>query len=74
VSVPYLALLSAVFGHLLFYTPVSRGAVSRLSIRLYLVPVVSVIGGALLLNEGLTPSVVVGGGPMLVAVAVSTWK
>jgi drug/metabolite transporter (DMT)-like permease len=74
VSVLYLALLSTVFGYLLFYTLVSRGAVSRLSIQLYLVPVVSVVGGALLLNEGLTLPVLVGGGLMLVAVAVSTWK
>jgi drug/metabolite transporter (DMT)-like permease len=74
VSVLYLALLSTVFGYLLFYTLISRGAVSRLSIQLYLIPVVSVIGGALLLNEALTLSVLVGGGLMLAAVAISTWK
>jgi len=73
-SVLYLSLLSTVFGYLMFYTLVSRGAVSRLSIQLYLIPVVSVIGGALLLSEPVTTSVVAGGGLMLVAVAVTTWK
>ena len=47
---------------------------TRLSIQLYLIPVVSVIGGALLLNEPLTLSVLVGGGLMLVAVGISTRK
>ena len=73
-SVLYLSLLSTVFGYLLFYSLVSRGAVSKLSIQLYLVPVVSVIGGALLLGEAVTASVMLGGGLMLAAVAVSTWK
>ena len=73
-SVLYLSLLSTVFGYLMFYALVSRGAVTRLSIQLYLIPVVSVIGGALLLNEPLTATVVVGGGMMLVAVAVTTWR
>ncbi len=74
VSVLYLGLGSIVFGYLLFYALVSRGAVSRLSIQLYLIPVVSVIGGNLLLAEPFTASVVVGGGMMIAAVAVTTWK
>jgi drug/metabolite transporter (DMT)-like permease len=74
VSVLYLSLLSTVFGYLMFYALVSRGAVTRLSIQLYLIPVVSVIGGALLLNEPITVSVAVGGGMMLAAVAIATWK
>ncbi len=73
-SVLYLALLSTVFGYLMFYAMVSRGAVTKLSIQLYLIPVVSVVGGAFLLNEPLTLPVLVGGGMMLTAVAVSTWK
>ena len=73
-SVLYLSLLSTVFGYLMFYALVSRGAVTRLSIQLYLIPVVSVVGGALLLNEAVTPSVVAGGALMLVAVGISTWK
>ncbi|MDE1858087.1 MAG: DMT family transporter [Thaumarchaeota archaeon] len=73
-GVLYLALLSTVFGYLMFYAMVSRGAVSRLSIQLYLIPVVSIIGGALLLSEQITATVVIGGGMMLAAVAISTWK
>jgi drug/metabolite transporter (DMT)-like permease len=73
-SVLYLSLLSTVFGYLMFYALVSRGAVTRLSIQLYLAPIVSVIGGALLLNEPITVSVAVGGGMMLAAVAIATWK
>jgi drug/metabolite transporter (DMT)-like permease len=74
VSVVYLSLLSTVFGYLLFYALVSRGAVSRLSIQLYLIPVVSVVSGALLLAEPVTSPVLIGGGLMLTAVAVATWK
>ena len=73
-SVLFLSLLSTVFGYLMFYTLVSRGAVTRLSIQMYLIPVISVIGGALLLNEPVTLSVAVGGGMMLVAVGIATWK
>ena len=70
----YLALLSTVFGYLMFYTLVSRGAVTRLAIQLYLIPVISVIGGALLLDEAVTPAVILGGGLMLFAVGITTWK
>ena len=73
-SVLYLGLLSTVFGYLMVYTLVSKGAVTRLAIQLYLIPVVSVIGGALVLAESVTPSVVVGGAMMLVAVGITTWK
>lgn len=73
-SVLYLSLLSTVFGYLMFYTLVSRGAVTRLSIQLYLIPVVSIVGGALLLGEAITVPVVVGGGMMLTAVAITTRK
>jgi len=73
-GVLYLGLLSTVFGYLMFYALVSKGAVSRLSIQLYLIPVVSVVGGALLLSEPVTPSLILGGGMMLGAVAISTWK
>ena len=74
VGVIYLSLLSTVFGYLMFYTLVSRGALTRLAIQLYLIPVISIIGGALLLTEPVTPAVVVGGGLMLVAVGVTTWR
>jgi drug/metabolite transporter (DMT)-like permease len=74
VGVLYLSLLSTVFGYLMFYTLVSRGAVTRLSVQLYLIPVVSVVGGALLLAEAVTPAVVAGGALMLLAVGITTWK
>jgi len=74
VGVVYLALLSTVFGYLMFYAMVSRGAVTRLAIQLYLIPVVSVVGGALLLAEPVTASVVVGGAMMLIAVGITTRK
>jgi drug/metabolite transporter (DMT)-like permease len=73
-GVLYLGLLSTVFGYLMFYTLVSRGAVAKLSIQLYLIPVVSLIGGAILLDEPVTLTVVIGGSMMLAAVAVSTSK
>ncbi|MDG7007660.1 MAG: DMT family transporter [Nitrososphaerota archaeon] len=74
VGVVYLALLSTVFGYLMFYTLVRRGAVTELAIQLYLIPVIGVIGGALLLAEAVTPAIVFGGGLMLFAVGVTTWK
>lgn len=73
-SVLYLSVLSTTFGYLMFFTLVSRGAVSRLSIQLYLAPVVSVAGGALLLGEPVTPFVIVGGATMLMAVVLATRK
>jgi drug/metabolite transporter (DMT)-like permease len=71
-SVLYLSALVTVFGYVLFFTILSRGAVSRLSIQLYLVPAVSVAGGALLLGEPVTTTMVVGGAVILVAVALAT--
>ena len=73
-SVLYLSLLSTVFGYLLFYGLVSRGAVSKLAIQLYLIPIVSVVGGVILLAEPVTAGDIVGGGLMLTAIAVATWK
>lgn len=70
----YLSLLSTVAGYMLFYTLVNRGAVSRLSIQLYLVPLVGVAGGVALLGEPITGFTVAGGALLLLAVAVSTRK
>ena len=72
ISVLYLSVISTVLGYLLFYMLVSRRAVSRLSIQLYLIPIVSAVGGALLLNESVTISLAIGGGMMLAAVALAT--
>ena len=71
-SVLYLSVLSTVLGYLLFYTLVSKGAVSRLSVQLYLAPIVSVVGGVVLLNEGATMYTVAGGALLLLAVALVT--
>lgn len=71
-SVLYLSVLSTVFGYLLFYTLVSRGAVSKLSVQLYLAPIVSVVGGVFILNEGATIYTVAGGALLLLAVALVT--
>jgi drug/metabolite transporter (DMT)-like permease len=71
-SVLYLSLLSTVLGYSMFFTLVSRGAVSKLSIQLYLIPIVSVIGGVLLLQEKVTLLTLAGGAVMLVAIALAT--
>ncbi len=70
----YLSILSTVAGYMLFYTLVNRGTVSRLSVQLYLIPVVGVLGGALLLGEQVTVFTVTGGALMLLAVATATRK
>lgn len=74
ISVLYLSVLSTVLGYTLFYTLASRGAVSRLSIQLYLAPVVAVIGGVILLGESVTGFTLIGGVMMLAAVALATKK
>jgi drug/metabolite transporter (DMT)-like permease len=50
-SILYLSLLSTVLGYSIYYTLVSRSALSKLSIQMYLIPIVSVVGGILLLGE-----------------------
>jgi len=74
ISVLYLSILSTVLGYTLFYTLVSHKAVSKLSIQLYLVPIVSVVGGVLLLGESVTAFTAIGGAMMLAAVALATTK
>ncbi len=71
-AVLYLSILSTVVANLIFYTLVSRQVVSKLVVQLYLVPLVSVIGGALILGEQVTLPVVAGGAMLLVAVALAT--
>jgi len=46
--------------------------VLTLMIQLYLAPVVSVIGGIILLGETLTPFTIIGGSAMLIAVYLVT--
>jgi drug/metabolite transporter (DMT)-like permease len=72
ISVLFLSLLSTVAGYLMFYALVSRSAVSKLGIQMYLIPVVSVIGGILLLQEGLNTYTIAGGAVLLLSVAIAT--
>jgi drug/metabolite transporter (DMT)-like permease len=74
ISVLYLSVLSTVLGYTLYYTLVSRNAVSKLSIQLYLAPIVSVVGGVVLLGESVTIFTAIGGALMLGAVALATAK
>ena len=71
-SVLFLALFSTVVGYLMFFTFVGRGNVSRLSVQMYLIPIVSTIGGILLLQEGLNLFTVVGGAILLFSVWLAT--
>ena len=73
-SVLYLSVLSTVLGYMLFYTLARRAAVSKLSIQLYLAPIVAVIGGILVLGESVTAYTITGGAMMLAAVALATRK
>lgn len=68
----YLSVLSTVAGYMIFYTLVNRGTIAKLSIQLYLVPIVGVVGGVLLLGESLNPFIIFGGAIMLSAVGIST--
>jgi drug/metabolite transporter (DMT)-like permease len=71
-AVLYLSLLSTVLGYCMFYVLISRSNVSRLSIQLYLIPIVAVVGGAILLGEQITIFTVVGGAILLFAIALAT--
>lgn len=71
-SVLYLSLLSTVLSNTLYFTLVGRHPVSRLSVHLYLVPLVSVTGGVLLLGESLSAFTVAGGAVLLLAVTLVT--
>ena len=71
-SVLYLAILSTVLTNLIYFTQVIGQPVSRLGVQLYLVPVVSAVGGILILGEGVNIATVVGGGLMLLGIAVAT--
>lgn len=74
VSVLYLAILSTVVANMILYTLISSRAVSRLSIQLYLVPIVSLVGGILLLGESFSPLTVLGAGFLFVGIALATQK
>jgi drug/metabolite transporter (DMT)-like permease len=69
-AVLYLSILSTVLANLIFFTLVHTQSVSRIGIQLYLVPVVSAVGGVLVLGESLGPATVAGGALILGAVAL----
>lgn len=73
-SVLYLAIMVTVVGYTVFYTLVGTRVVSTLSVQLYLVPLVSVVGGATLLNEKVTIFTVMGGALLLAAIAMVTGR
>jgi len=70
-SVVYLSIVVTVIGYSIFYTLVGRGALSTLSIQLYLMPMVAVVGGILILQERLTVFTVLGGAATLFAVWIA---
>jgi drug/metabolite transporter (DMT)-like permease len=71
-SVLYLSLLSTVVANLIFFTLVGKQAVSKFGVQLYLVPLVSVVGGVVILRDPLSIFLMVGGGCLLAAVAMAT--
>ena len=73
-SVIYLAILSTVIANMILYTLIGERAVSRLSVQLYLVPLVSLIGGIVLLGESLSVLTVIGAGFLFAATALATHK
>ena len=76
VAILYLSLLSTVFGYMLFYIMIEKGGVAKVSVQLYLIPVVGIVGGVLILSETVSVYTIIGGATMLVAVALTTvkWK
>lgn len=74
VSVVYLAILSTVVANMILYTLIGTRAVSRLSVQLYLIPLVSLVGGIMLLGESLTGFTILGAAFLFAAVALATHK
>ncbi len=73
-SVLYLAILSTVIANIILYTLIGGRAVSRLSVQLYLIPLVSLVGGIVLLGESITTFTILGAGLMLTATALATGR
>jgi O-acetylserine/cysteine efflux transporter len=71
-SVLYLAVLSTVLANIILYSLVGAKTMSQLSIQLYLIPVVSLVGGILLLGEGLTVLTIIGAALLLSATGLVT--
>jgi len=73
-SVIYLAVLSTVLANVILYLLIGNRLVSRLSIQLYIVPLVSLVGGIVLLGEGVTILTGLGAILMFTGVALATRK
>jgi O-acetylserine/cysteine efflux transporter len=71
-SVLYLAFLSTVVANFILYTLIGTRAVSRLGVQLYLVPLVSLVGGIILLGETYTTFAVLGACLLFAAIALAT--
>jgi drug/metabolite transporter (DMT)-like permease len=74
ISVLYLAVLSTVVANMILYTLISDRSVSRLSVQLYLVPLVSLIGGILLLGENFSAFTALGACFLFAGIALATHK
>jgi len=71
-SVLYLALLSTVLANFILYTLIGTRQVSRLGVQLYLVPLVSLVGGIVLLGETYTAFAGIGACLLFAAIALAT--
>ena len=71
-SVLFLAILSTIIANMILYSLVGARVISHLSIQLLLIPVVSLVGGILLLGEGLTVTTIIGAALLLSATALVT--
>jgi drug/metabolite transporter (DMT)-like permease len=58
--------------NLVFFTLLSKQSVSRLGIQLYIIPLVSIVGGILALNEWPSPAIVPGGIILLLGMTIRT--
>lgn len=73
-SVAYLAIISTVIANMILYTLIGSRAVSRLSVQLYLIPLVSLVGGILLLDEAWSIFTIIGGCFLLAGTALATHR
>ncbi|MFI5450159.1 MAG: DMT family transporter [Candidatus Bathyarchaeia archaeon] len=73
-SVAYLAIISTVVANMILYTLIGSRAVSRLSVQLYLIPLVSLVGGILLLGESWSTFTIIGACFLLAGTALATHK
>jgi drug/metabolite transporter (DMT)-like permease len=70
----FLALGSSVAGMLLWNRAVLAGGTSRVSLLLYLEPLVAVAGAVALLGEHVTTAMIAGGALILAGVATASFK